>query len=95
MLLLTSLSLSAQQEAKDVRHGNRLYNKDEYVDAEVEYRRGLEKNDKSFASSYNLGNSLFRQEKYEEAAKQYSHALSLAGDDKKRKASCLHNMGNA
>ncbi|MDO4190691.1 MAG: tetratricopeptide repeat protein, partial [Bacteroidales bacterium] len=93
--LLFCTALSAQQEARDVRRGNRLYHKDDYVNAEVEYRRGLEKNDKSFSSTYNLGNSLFRQEKYEEAAKQYGQAVNLAGDDKKRKAACYHNMGNA
>ena len=46
MLILLGISslLFAQKEAPDIRHGNRDYNKDNFAEAEVDYRRGLEKN---------------------------------------------------
>ena len=43
--VLCPLSLIlAQQEAGDVRRGNRQYRKQNYSEAEVNYRRGLDKN---------------------------------------------------
>lgn len=95
--------LFAQHESPDVRMGNKQYNDSNYVDAEVNYRRALDKNDQSFEAHYNLGDALFRQEKYPEAAEQYAKAEQvLKNDDKQLKeqvdsrlAATYHNMGNA
>ena len=103
-ILLSSFSLLfAQQESPDVRRGNKQFNDSNYVDAEVNYRRALDKNNQSFEAHYNLGDALFRQEKYPEALEQYAKAEELLkNDDKTRKdqinsrlASTYHNMGNA
>ena len=89
--------LMAQKEAPDIRHGNRDYNKDNFSEAEVDYRRGLEKNDKSYQAHYNLGNSLFRQNKYPEAAEEFVKAAQLIDPkkDKQKAASTYHNLGNS
>lgn len=95
--------LYAQQESPDVRLGNKQYNDSNYVDAEVNYRRAVDKNDQSFEAHYNLGDALFRQEKYPEALEQYAKAAQiLQNDDTSRKeqvasrmADTYHNMGNA
>lgn len=84
----------AQEESKDVRKGNKFYEDEKYVESEIEYRKGLEKNQKSFEGTFNLGNSLYRQEKYPEAAQQFQNATAYA-NDKKRLAASYHNMGNA
>ena len=89
------LSAHAQKESKDVRAGNKLYEEEKYTEAEVEYRKGLQKNTQSFEANFNLGNALFRQEKYDEALKQYNTALALSKDDKQKLAAGLHNVGNA
>ena len=53
-ILVTIISLCvasllfAQQESSDVRRGNKQYNDSNYTEAEVNYRRGLEKNNQSF-----------------------------------------------
>lgn len=95
VLVLTVFALFAQKEMIDVNSGNRKYKDKKYVDAEIDYRKALEKNPKSFSANFNLGNALFRQEKYEDAAKQYANALDFAGDDKIRKAHVYHNIGNS
>ena len=104
IIYLTTCSLLfAQQEGPDVRRGNKQYNDSNYVDAEVNYRRALNKNDQSFEAHYNLGDALFRQEKYAEALEQYVEAERLLKSDddvrkgqmNKRLASTYHNMGNA
>ena len=95
--------LYAQQESPDVRLGNKQYNDSNYTEAEVNYRRALDKNDQSFEAHYNLGDALFRQEKFPEALEQYARAEQLLkSDDKTRKeqidsrlAATYHNMGNA
>lgn len=85
----------AQQESGNVRRGNKAYEEQKFVDAEVEYRKGLEKNSKSFSGAFNLGNALYRQEKYPEAAQQFRTAATLAGTDKERVAAAYHNTGNS
>ena len=108
-ILVTIISLCvaslvyAQQESSDVRRGNKQYNDSNYTEAEVNYRRGLEKNNQSFEGHFNLGDALFRQEKYPEALEQYAEAVKLLkADESKRKeqldsrlAATYHNMGNA
>ena len=101
-LCITSL-LFAQQESGDVRRGNKQYNDSNYTEAEVHYRRALDKNQQSFEGYFNLGDALFRQGKYPEALEQYTKAeRCLNANDKLRKeelqkrlAATYHNMGNA
>ncbi len=95
LLLCFPLSAAAQQESRDVRHGNKQYNKENFTEAEIEYRRGLEKNKEGFEAQFNLGNALFKQEKYPEAAEAFQEARALADGDKERLAACDHNIGNA
>ena len=107
LVILLSLcclaQLMAQQESPDVRRGNKQYNDSNYVEAEVNYRRGLEKNKKSFEGNFNLGDALFRQGKFDDALKQYQVAEGLLKADEKldaeecdkRLAATYHNMGNA
>ena len=90
-----TVSLWAQKEAGKIRSGNRLYRDSSYVEAEVDYRRALEENNKSFVGQFNLGDALFRQEKYNEAVEAYKQADVLTKDDKAKKAAVYHNIGNA
>ena len=94
-LLFTMFPVQAQQENADVRTGNRLYDDAQYVEAEIAFRRALDINPQSFEASFNLGNALVRQEKFDEAFRQYRHALALLpNDDAERRAAVFHNIGN-
>ena len=99
MLILLGISslLFAQKEAPDIRHGNRDYNKDNFAEAEVDYRRGLEKNNQSYEAHYNLGDALFRQNKYPEAAEEFMKAAQVIEPkkDKQKAAKTYHNLGNS
>ncbi len=94
-LLLFANSIVAQEEAAHVKAGNKLYKTEKYVDAEVAYRKGLQKNPKSFEATYNLGNALFKQGKNTEAFEQYKNAAALQSDNKEKMAAVFHNAGNA
>lgn len=87
----------AQQEYSDIRHGNKQYKKESFDKAEIDYRRALDKNQESFQAHYNLGNSLFRQDKYEEAAAEFAEAAKHISpkEDKVQYAETMHNLGNA
>ena len=99
ILLLSPFVLSplmAQREMMDVVSGNRHYNNEDYTAAEVDYRRGVQANKDSYEAHYNMGNALYRQDKYAEALNEYATAARLldAKTDKERMARVMHNIGN-
>lgn len=86
----------AQQENPFIRQGNKQYTEGKYKEAEIDYRKALEKKPVSPKSSYNLGNSLYRQDNYEEAIRNFSDAGRMMKDsDVKGRAASMHNLGNA
>ncbi len=96
VLLLYSSVAFAQKEASDVRRGNREYRKQNFTEAEVDYRRGLEANKDSYEAHYNLGDALFKQDKYAEAQTEFETAAKMLDrkEDKERFAKAMHNIGN-
>ena len=86
----------AQREAGDVRRGNREYKKQNFTEAEVDYRRGLEKNKNGYEAHYNLGDALFKQDKYADAQAEFETAAKMLDkkEDKSRYAKAMHNIGN-
>lgn len=78
-----------------LRKANKLYEKEQYTDAEVGYRRVIDKATQNFYAHYNIGNSLFKQEKAEDAENAYLQAKKYADSDNKlQQAHLLHNIGN-
>ena len=82
VLALLAVDAAAQQypERRQVRKGNRAYEKGNYQDAAGRYMRALSADPSSFEAQYNLGNALHRQEMYDQAAQvqQQAAADSLA-----------------
>ena len=93
ILFLAPLSLLAQVEGH-IRSGNHLYNDGEFEKAEKAYNKALSQDAESYEGAFNLGDSYFRQEKYEEAAAQFE---SIAEDakDANTKSWAYHNQGNS
>ena len=84
----------AQKERTEIREGNERFEHGKYSDAETEYRKALEKNRGSYPGSYNLGGSLYKQEKYEEAIREFEQS-SAKTTDKSKLSKSYHNLGNA
>jgi len=87
-------SLNAQVEKKYIREGNREYNKSKFQESEVSYRRAIDNNRRSPEAVFNIGDALYRQNKYEEAAKQFTENINM-NEESDRKAAGLYNLGNS
>ncbi len=94
-LLLLQLSLAAQASRHQLREGNRQYNKEHYDQAEVAYRRSLQRDSTDACGQYNLGSTLYRQKKYDDAARHYEHAVTAPKANNRQRADALHNRGNS
>ena len=92
LLLLTTLTVSAQTDRQYVRQGNKLYRGGDYPNAEVSYRKAVEKNARNPQAAFNLGNALMAQKKDSAAIEQFENAAKLETNPL-RKAQAYHNMG--
>ena len=80
MILLMMSCLTAFGQKADLRKGNRQFKKGEYAQADISYRKGLMQDTSSVAAHYNLANNLYRQENFDEAAKQLDASQLTAGE---------------
>ena len=77
-LTLASACLFAQADKRDVRAGNRKFKKDNFKEAEIDYRKAVLKDSLSVAASYNLGSSLYRQQDWDNAGKALEQVKDVA-----------------
>ena len=92
-LLLVVASASAQMTDRQyIRQGNKQFRSGDYANAEVSYRKAIEKNAKNAQAAFNLGNALMAQKKDSAAVEQFEGAARLETNPL-RKAQAYHNMG--
>lgn len=88
-----SLGVMAQSDRKMTRKGNTQYESGNFVDAEIQYKKALNKNGDLLEAQFNLGDALAKQERYEEALASFDMVSELT-DDHSLKANALYNKGN-
>lgn len=94
VLVFISAGAFAQKAERDnIRKGNKQYAQEKYTEAEIDYRKSQEVNPNSPEAAFNLGNALYKQQKFEDAMKQYGVA-SQNTQDKQLISESLHNTGN-
>jgi len=102
-IFLFSLSASAQSKETEaqnkksrtfIRKGNSSYQNNNFDKAELNYRKALAINPKSKSANFNLGNTLFSQQKFQESVESYEKSIDK-NDDKLSRARAYHNLGNA
>lgn len=84
----------AQGGRKYIRQGNKEYEKDLYQESEVLYRKSLDKDQSSFEANFNLGDALYKQDKYEDATRRFSD-LANEKTNKMEHSRIYHNLGNS
>ena len=92
LLMVLPLASMAQSDRQLVRQGNKQYHKGNVSDAEVSYRKAVEKNERNPQANYNLGNALMAQRKDSLAITQLERAAKLETNPLRR-AQAYHNMG--
>lgn len=95
--LVFSLPAQAQKwpERSRVRRGNRAYERLDYGRAEERYQQALELSDTCFEAKFNLGDALYKQQRYDEAEKIFT---ALAADSTRSdldRAHSFYNLGNS
>lgn len=92
ILIIQALVGFAQTDRQHIRYGNRWFKQDNYVKAEAEYRKAVDKNPSNPQALYNLGCALLMQKKDSAAIQQFENAGKIETDPK-RKAMAYHNIG--
>lgn len=99
-LVLISLSaghpsIYAQDYRSNTRKGNKVYDKKQYSDAEILYRKALASDSTFYKAQYNLGDALYKDKRYDEAVNYYNKVLENPTADASTKAKAYYNMGNS
>lgn len=97
MVLLTFTfiaSVSGQTDKKYIRKGNREYEKNKFSDSEILYRKASDNNKQNPDALFNVGDALYRQNKFEEAGKQFLETTSQ-NENKAKKSAGFYNLGNS
>jgi Ca-activated chloride channel homolog len=93
-LLVLTLIAGAQTDKKYIRKGNKEFEKSNYQESEVSYRKALDQNAKLPDAVFNVGDALYKQNKYEDAGKQFIENINM-NEDKNKKSAGLYNLGNS
>ena len=78
LMAVSVADLSAQEDRREVRKGNRRFRDGAFGEAGIEYMRALQKDSMSVAANYNLANALYRQEDYEKAKEALGRIKDVA-----------------
>lgn len=103
VVLFFSVTSFAQKERKYIREGNRYYEKAQsdtaridtamFEQAEIAYRKALDKKPGDFKAQYNVANALFKQQKMADSQTQYEEILDKA-ETKEDRSKVYFNIGN-
>lgn len=95
--LFSVVAASAQDmpERGEVRKGNRQYNKGNYEKSIERYQRALELMPESFEAGYNLGNALYKAERFDTSEQTLQRAAADSLRPEEERAQAFHNLGNA
>lgn len=95
LLLFAGIKEGQSQSGKKyIRDGNKHFEQSEFDQSEIAYRKALEEQSGSFEALFNLGDALYKQDKFEDAAGEFN-SLSQTGVDKVSRARSFHNLGNS
>lgn len=95
LLLLAFNPIPAQETFNTlVYKGNKKFDNKQYEQASTVFADAIKKKEGDFGAHYNLGNSLYKSKKYDEAKVAYQKAQRLT-QDPLEKAAAFYNMGNA
>jgi tetratricopeptide (TPR) repeat protein len=94
-LLLWGTALADSQSARSlISDGNAQYEKGKFSEAEINYRKSMERDHGAIPGQFNLGDALHKQGKFDDAIREYEGS-ALKSEEKELKASAYYNIGNS
>ncbi len=94
LIFMLPVLVHGQAERKYVRQGNKQYKEEVFDKSEILYRKALEKEQQSYSGEFNLGDAMYKQEKFEDAARSF-HKLAENQTDPIKLGELYHNLGNS
>ena len=94
LIFMLPVLVHGQAERKYIRQGNKQYKEEVFDESEILYRKALEKEQQSYSGEFNLGDAMYKQEKFEDAARSF-HKLAENQNDPIKLGELYHNMGNS
>lgn len=94
IFMISFFSINGQSKRGLINEGVELYKNNKYADAEVNFKKGLEKDNNMFQGHFNLGDAYYKQGRYDEAIQSFQNSLSFT-DDKYNQSKVFHNIGNS
>lgn len=93
LLLLLTFAANAQEKDKVLPKANEEYAANNFVEAESDYRISNSKFPNRTVASYNLGNTIYKQNQFSESKYAYANALKKV-KSRSQKHKAFHNLGN-
>jgi tetratricopeptide (TPR) repeat protein len=91
-----SPSPAQERKAREMAsEGNRLYDQGEFAEAEIFFRKALEQSQSMTEGMFNLGNTTYRQDRFEEAATRFGEVAARTDLPANARAEAYYNQGNA
>ncbi len=94
LILFLAVNLYSQDSKEFIRKGNKEYNNKKFNEAEINYRKSLELDNKSHKAVFNLGDALYKQEHYDKAAQEFT-SIANGKHDEQTISKAYHNLGNS
>ena len=92
-LLWSTLHGWGQAYQSGIREGNKAFENKAFDEAEVNYKKATEQKPDGFEGWFNLGDALYKQQRFDEALVAFEKSKETALTDE-QKARALHNVGN-
>ena len=92
-LLVAGTQAWGQVDKRDVRRGNRDFKKENFREADIDYRKALVKDSLSVAANYNLANNLYRQKDMEQAKAAFERIGEIA-PEMEQASDYYYNLGD-
>ena len=93
IFVLIFASTTFSQTRSTINDGVDKYEKGDFAGASENFQKSIDEKFENYKGHFNLGDALYKQEKYEDALSAYKNAMALAETDE-QKAEVFHNVGN-
>ena len=93
IFLSSALTVSAQNDEKVIRKGNRQYKKANYAEAITKYKEVIEASPNNTKAIFNLGDAYYGMQQYDSAYNTFEKVVEMS-PDAKLKSDAVFNMGN-